>query len=144
MYRKTLLGALLIFAAVAGMGSGEWPKMKLAKRELLKSRDYLYAHNAKEGPAWNAMRMVVGAVAEADESIKLDSHNHHVQLQSAPVLPAAVPSKEDLRNALEHLLLAKEYLEAARPDTGGHREKALKFTNSAITELQPISPPPRP
>jgi hypothetical protein len=144
MFRKTFLGALLILSVVAGMGSGEWPKMKLAKRELQKSQSYLYAHNAKEGPAWNATRMVSAAIVEADESIKLDSHNHHVQLQSTPVLPAAVPSKEDLRDALEHLLLAKEYLEAARPDQGGHREKALNYTNGAIRELEPISPPPRP
>jgi hypothetical protein len=144
MFRRTFLGALLILAAIAGMGMGEWPKMKLARRELLKSRDYLVAHNSKEGPAWNAMRMVYAAALEADESIKLDSKNHHVQFKSTPVLAATIPSREDLRNALEHLLLAKEYLEAARPDTGGHREKALNYTNGAIKELEPISPPPRP
>ena len=143
MYRRSFIGAMLLLATIAGMGSGEWPKMKLAKRELQKSQSYLYTHNAKEGPAWNAMRLVSAAVAEADASIQLDSHNHHVQLQSTPVLPVAVPSKEDLRDALEHLLLAKEYLEAARPDQGGHREKALNYTNGAIRELEPISPPPR-
>jgi hypothetical protein len=144
MLRKSFPGALLLLCAIAGMGSGDWPKMKLAKRELQKSQSYLYTHNAKEGPAWNATRMVTAAIAETDESIKLDSHNHHVQLQSTAVVPAAMPSQEDLRDALEHLLLAKEYLEAARPDQGGHREKALNYTNGAIRELQPISPPPRP
>jgi hypothetical protein len=140
MFRKTFLGALLLLFATAVMGSGDWPKMKLAKRELNKSQSYLYANNSKEGPAWNATRLVTAALAEVEESIKLDSNNHHAQLQPSSTPSAAVPDSRNLRLALEHLKLAKEFLEAARPDQGGHREKALNYTNKAIEELEKLPP----
>jgi len=140
MYRRTFLGALLLLSATAVMGSGEWPKMKLAKRELNKAQSYLYAHNSKEGPAWDATRLVTAALAEVEESIKLDEHNHHPQLQSSATQPASVPDNRNLRLALEHLKLAKEFLEAARPDSGGRREKALNYTNRAIEELEKLPP----
>ena len=135
--RRFLLGLLLVFA-VASVSNAEWPKMKLAKRELQKSQAYLYDENAKTGPAYNATGLVTAAIAEVEESIKLDSHNHHAQPTSA--LPTVVPGKKNLRLALEHLKLAKEFLEAAKPDQGGHREKALAFTNKAIEELEKVSP----
>jgi hypothetical protein len=51
-----------------------------------------------------------------------------------------VPGKRNLQLALEHLKLGKEFLEAAKPDQGGHREKALDYTNKAIEELEKITP----
>ncbi len=123
--RRRVLGGLLLLVTVAGIGYAEWPKMKLAKRELQKSQAYLYANNSKQGPALNATQFVTMAIAEVDESIKLDSHNHHAQFQPTSILAAPVPGKKDLRLAMEHLKLGKEYLEAAGPDQGGHREKAI-------------------
>ena len=134
--RRCVLGGLLLLFTVADISHAEWPKMKLAKRELQKSQGYLYAENSKEGPALRATQLVTAAIAEVDESIKLDSNNHHAQLQPVPVFSAAVLGKKNLTLALEHLKLGKEYLEAAKPDHGGHRDKALDYTNKAIEELE--------
>jgi hypothetical protein len=136
---RFVLGGFLLLITVAGMGSSDWPKMKLAKRELQKTQGYLYAENSKEGPLVSATQFVVSAIAEVDESIKLDSHNNHAQPQPTAVSAAPMPGKRNLRLALEHLKLGKEYLEAAKPDSGGHREKALNYTNKAIEAVETAS-----
>ena len=41
-----------------------------------------------------------------------------------------------MQSALEHLRAAKADLERATHDKGGHREKALRFTNDAIAEVE--------
>jgi hypothetical protein len=41
-----------------------------------------------------------------------------------------------MHSALEHLRAAKADLERATADKGGHREKALRFTNDAIAETE--------
>ncbi|HEY8186986.1 MAG TPA: hypothetical protein VIF64_13005 [Pyrinomonadaceae bacterium] len=113
--------------------------MKLAKRELQKSQGYLYAENSKEDHFVNATGLVVAAIAEIEESIKLDSHNHHAASRLEATLAAPLPDKRNLRLALEHLRLGKEFLEAAKPDQGGHRDKAIAYTNRAIALLEQAS-----
>ena len=137
--RRLVLGGFLLLFTVASASSAEWPKMKLAKRELQKSQGYLYAENKKEGPLASATQYVVSAIAEVDESIKLDSHNHHAQPQPTTVSATSMPDKRNLRSALEHLKLGKEFLEAAKPDQGGHREKAINYTNKAIEAVETAS-----
>ena len=41
-----------------------------------------------------------------------------------------------MRTALSHLRSAKQQLEAAEPDKGGHRVRAIEATNSAIREVE--------
>lgn len=41
-----------------------------------------------------------------------------------------------MQAALEHLRQAKEELEHADRDKGGHRERALRLTNDAIREVE--------
>ena len=41
-----------------------------------------------------------------------------------------------MQAALNHLRTAKQALETADPDKGGHRVKAIEFTNSAIREVE--------
>ena len=41
-----------------------------------------------------------------------------------------------MQAALEHLRAAKVELEAATPDKGGHRAKAIALTNDAIVQVE--------
>jgi hypothetical protein len=41
-----------------------------------------------------------------------------------------------MQAALEHLRAAKVELEAATPDKGGHRAKAITLTNDAIAQVE--------
>jgi len=45
-------------------------------------------------------------------------------------------SQPHMRAALNHLRQAKQSLETADPDKGGHRVKAIELTNSAIREVE--------
>jgi len=41
-----------------------------------------------------------------------------------------------MQAAMDHLRMAKVELEKADRDKGGHRERALRFTNDAISEVE--------
>jgi len=41
-----------------------------------------------------------------------------------------------MQSALDHLKSAKEELDKATPDKGGHRAKALQMTKSAIAQVE--------
>jgi len=63
---------------------------------------------------------------------------------SSAELPSRQPGRpvrrgndsRNLRATLEHLRQGREFLEAAKPDTDGHLEKAIDYTNKAIEELR--------
>lgn len=56
-----------------------------------------------------------------------------------PATPAATPAAErhpEIREALESLRRAKEHMEHAAHDFGGHRVEAIEATNQAIKQLE--------
>ena len=58
---------------------------------------------------------------------------------AAPATPAASPAAEphpQIREALGSLRRAKEHMEHAAHDFGGHRVEALEATNQAIKQLE--------
>ena len=78
--------------------------------------------------------MLAGAV--------LISSNVTVHASQAPRSAAAQRMKgkstnhPDIEAAIKHLQAAKESMEKAQKDFGGHRGNALKLTNEAIQELR--------
>jgi hypothetical protein len=54
-------------------------------------------------------------------------------VDSASASPEAQPR---MRTALRHLRLAKDQLQRANTDKGGHRVKALELTDAAIDQVQ--------
>jgi hypothetical protein len=48
----------------------------------------------------------------------------------------ASAAQPHMRNALSHLRAAKAELERADADKGGHRAKAIAFSNDAIAEVE--------
>jgi hypothetical protein len=55
---------------------------------------------------------------------------------AAAAAPAAVPDHPEIRDALAALRRAKEHLEHAAHDFGGHRADALRATDDAIHQLE--------
>lgn len=56
-----------------------------------------------------------------------------------PATPAAIPAAEphpEIREALASLRRAKEHMEHAAHDFGGHRVEAIEATNQAIKQLE--------
>jgi hypothetical protein len=54
-------------------------------------------------------------------------------LPQRPIRPGS--DSRNLWATIEHLKQGKRFLEAAKPDEDGHREKAIDYTNKAIEEL---------
>ena len=59
-----------------------------------------------------------------------------VVLGTAFVAGRASADQPHMQAALEHLRAAKVELEAATPDKGGHRRKAIALTNDAIAQVE--------
>jgi hypothetical protein len=58
-------------------------------------------------------------------------------LWSEPAAPAALPEPHpEIREAIGALRRAKEHMEHAAHDFGGHRVEAIKATDEAIRQLQ--------
>ena len=58
--------------------------------------------------------------------------------KALPATPAAVPAEKhpEIREALGALRRAKEHMEHAAHDFGGHRVEAIEATNQAIKQLE--------
>lgn len=52
------------------------------------------------------------------------------------MMTASAEPQPHMRDALEHVRAAAGSLEAADRDKGGHREKALELTRSAINQVE--------
>jgi hypothetical protein len=59
-----------------------------------------------------------------------------VVLATGFVAGYANAAQPHMNSALTQLRSAKHELEVATPDKGGHREKAIRFVNDAITEVE--------
>ena len=59
-----------------------------------------------------------------------------VVLATAFAAGRASADQPRMHAALEHLRAAKVELEAATDDKGGHRRKAIAFTNDAIAQVE--------
>ena len=59
-----------------------------------------------------------------------------IVVATAFVAGRASADQPHMQAALEHLRAAKVELDAATPDKGGHRAKAIALTNDAITQVE--------
>ena len=54
----------------------------------------------------------------------------------AAASPAATPDHPEIRDAIAALRNAKQHLEHAKHDYGGHKAQAIQATNQAIQQLE--------
>lgn len=98
--------------------------LQTAKRELQRATANKGGHRAK------AISLTNQAIAQVNAGIDYDRrHNHAVRVAGAPDQPR-------MTTALAALESAKNNLERATADKGGHRAKALDLVKDAISEVK--------
>ena len=127
-----LLGAVAIAVAVP-----DQPNMQAAKANLQTARAELQRAIAdKAGHRVRAISLVNSAIAEVNAGIAFDRRHNHASSLSPENLFAALPDQPHMQAALNALENAKDNLNKATADKGGHRAKALDYVRDAIDEVK--------
>lgn len=132
MKAKTVFAAMLLLGVVAIAGAvPDQPNMQAARSSLQTARAELQkATPDKGGHRVNAIGLVNSAIAEVNEGIAFDRRHNHLSTLTAG------PDQPHMQNALTALENAKDSLEKATTDKGGHRNKALDYVKDAIKEVK--------
>ena len=119
------------------------PFMQNARVDLQKARAALQrAEHNKGGHRANAISLINSAIREVNRGITFD--RTHVRRRYEAELPGledfslrapAAADQPNIRRALEHLESAKQNLQSATADKGGHRQNAIDLVNRAIAEV---------
>ena len=136
MKAKTVFAAMLLLGVVAIAGAvPDQPNMQAARTSLQTARAELQkATPDKGGHRVNAIGLVNSAIAEVNAGIAFDRRHNHVSTLTAENLFG--PDQPHMQNALTALENAKDSLEKATTDKGGHRNKALDYVKDAIKEVK--------
>jgi uncharacterized iron-regulated protein len=136
MKSKTVFAAMLMLGVFAIAGAfPDQPHMQAARSSLQTAKAELQKATAdKGGHRVNAIGMVNSAIAEVNEGIAFDRRHNHVTMLTAENLFG--PDQPHMQNALTALENAKDSLEKATADKGGHRGKALDYVKDAIAEVK--------
>jgi hypothetical protein len=136
MKAKSLFAAMLLLGVVAIAGAvPDQPHMQAARSSLQTARAELQkATPDKGGHRVNAIGLVNSAIEEVNAGIAFDRRHNHVATLTAENLFG--PDQPHMQNALMALENAKDSLEKATTDKGGHRAKALDYVKDAIKEVK--------
>lgn len=130
-YKTVFAVALLLAAATVAAAVPDQPFMQAARADLQTAKRELQRATAnKGGHRAKAISLTNQAIAQVNQGIAYDRrHNHAVRLAGAPDQP-------HMTAALAALESARNNLERATSDKGGHRAKALDFVKDAISEVK--------
>lgn len=136
MKAKSVFAAMLLLGVVAIAGAvPDQPNMQAARSSLQTAKAELQRASAdKGGHRVNAIGLVNSAIAEVNAGIEFDRRHNHVSSLTAEKLFG--PDQPHMQNALTALENAKDSLEKATADKGGHRNKALDYVKDAIKEVK--------
>ena len=127
--RITLAVLALLILAVAGLAAGDQPFMRAARADLLTAKSELQkAIPDKGGHRVKALQLVNQAIAQVNAGMAFDRQHNHATYTAVPDQPhmtAALAALESARNNLDH----------ATPDKGGHRARAIDIIKDAIGEV---------
>ena len=125
---------LLVMAAFAS-ATPDQPFMQAARADLgTAKRELQKATPDKGGHRVKAIELVNRAIAEVNAGIAWDRrHNHAVAVEQIFALGGDQPHMTAALTALES---AKNNLERATADKGGHRGRAIDIINDAISEVK--------
>src|ERR1041384_1560140 len=127
---------LLVTAAIAGAIQDQ-PMRQPARADLQTAKRELQAALPdKGGHRVNAIRLVNSAIAEVNAGIAYDRRHNHAAALSVEELFAGSPDQPHMERAKDALESAKNNLERATADKGGHRAKALDLVRDAIDEVK--------
>jgi hypothetical protein len=138
MKAKTILAIVVLLGIVAIAGAvPDQPNMQAARGNLITARNELQkATPDKGGHRVNAIGLVNSAIAEVNAGIAFDRRHNHATAFTPEALFASAPDQPHMQNALNALENAKDNLNRATADKGGHRAKAIDFVKDAISEVK--------
>lgn len=131
--RTFLITALLGMASLGNSSAHDQPFMATARSDLQRAKTELQAAQPdKGGHRVKAIGYVNQAIAEVNSSIAYDRRHNHIPLGAFPVSP----DQPHLESALNSLNNARDNLEKASSDKGGHRAKAIGYVRMAVEEVK--------
>jgi len=128
MKAKTLFAIFMLLGMVAIAGAvPDQPYMEAARADLQKAKAELQlAMRDKGGHRAKASSLVSSAIGEVNAGIAYARRHSH----------AVVPDQPHMQAALDALTSARDNLDKAEPDKGGHRAKAIEYVRAAIDQVQ--------
>ena len=121
--------ALLVFTAAA-IAAGDQPFMRAARADLMTAKSELQkAIPDKGGHRVKAISLVNQAIAQVNAGMAFDRQHNHATFSTAadqPHMTAALAALESAKNNLDH----------ATNDKGGHRGRAIDIIKDAIDEVK--------
>ena len=126
MKARIVLAAAMLLAAF-GVASADQPLMQAARADLQTAkRELQKALPDKGGHRVKAIALVNDAIAEVNAGIAFDRRHNHTEKSDQP----------HMQTALDALKSAKNNLDRATADKGGHRAKAIDLVKDAIDEVK--------
>lgn len=127
----------LLMAGVMAGAAPDQPFMQAARADLQTAkRELQRATPDKGGHRVKALTLVNQAIAQVNQGIAFDRRHNHARALNVETLFAASPDQPHMRAALAALESAKNNLERATSDKGGHRANALDLVKDAISEVK--------
>lgn len=130
-YKIIFAAAFLLSAVTIAAAVPEQPFMQAARADLQTAKRELQRATAnKGGHRANAISLVNRAIAQVNAGIAYDRRHNHASARVAGT------DQRHMTTALAALESAKNNLERATADKGGHRAKALDIVKDAISEVK--------
>jgi len=138
MKARTILAVVLVLATVGIAGAlPDQPFMQAARGDLQTARHELQQAVAdKGGHRVKALELINSAITEVNAGIAFDRRHNHATGLTVAELFAATPDQPHMERAKTALESAKNNLEHATADKGGHRARALDLVKDAISEVK--------
>jgi hypothetical protein len=127
---KRIVGALVVvfgLIAVANAAPPDQPFMEAARADLQKAKTELnLATRDKGGHRGKAVNLVNQAIGQVNAGIQFARRHNHATAPDQPHMQAALDALESARNNLDK----------AEADKGGHRANAIQLVKDAIAEVK--------
>jgi succinate dehydrogenase/fumarate reductase flavoprotein subunit len=127
---QRITGALMVvfgLIAVANAAPPDQPFMEAARADLIKAKSELQlATRDKGGHRAKAVGLVNQAIGQVNAGIQYARRHNH----------AASPDQPHMQAALDALESARNNLDKANADKGGHRANAIQLVKDAISEVK--------
>ena len=138
MHFKIIFAAAFVLCAVTiAAAVPDQPFMQAARGDLQTAkRELQHATANKGGHRAKAISLTNQAIAQVNQGINYDRRRNHASPLKTESLSAGTPDQPHMTTALAALESAKNNLERATADKGGHRAKALDFVKEAISEVK--------
>lgn len=123
--------------APASSGAFDQPQMQTARTDLQKARAKLNAATSdKGGHRNNALAAVNNAIAEINAGMRFDRRRRDESVDVPLASSVSVADQPRMKEALDLLRSARNHLNNATADKGGHRAKAIDYVDRAIDQVE--------